>query len=567
MMSMQADPVWLFPQQVDPGTLQALVRETGLPISLAELLIRRGLAGQAGDFLDPKLRSLSDPFLLPEMQAAVDRIFRAIDAREKIALFGDYDVDGVTSLALLQKVLRAYGAEVAAFLPHRIDEGYGLSADGVARCLQEHQPRLLIAVDCGTSSAREIASVQNSGIDVIVLDHHECPAELPKCVALVNPKRGETYRYLCSVGVAFKVAHAMGKVRRLENLDLRELLDLVALGTVADIVPLVDENRIFVKTGSERLAKSKSAGIRALMDVSGVELPVRCEDIGFRLGPRLNAAGRLDSAVKAFHLLTTEDSSEARTLARELDLRNRERQEIEKRTLAEAEKQLLEYFDPQNHAAIVVGALGWHPGVLGIVASRLCKKFYRPTLVLGFDESGNGKGSGRSVDGISLVRALTECATHLEKFGGHEMAAGLSMQYTGLGAFREAMNAVIRATATEEQLRPTLRLDGEVYLSDLNFRFLEQHERLQPFGAGQHQPLFCARGVQLEGEPRVMKEKHLRLRLKQRGSYREAVYFSGAERELPRPPWDVAFKLEPNVYQGEIRIQLQIAAVRSSGAA
>lgn len=563
---MHGDTIWLFPPPADPHRVHSVAQSTGLPFPLAELLERRGFAEQSDAFLDPRLRQLGDPFLLPDMRLAVDRILRAIDGGERIVLFGDYDVDGVTSLAFLRHVLMAYGADVSTFLPHRIEEGYGLSHLALQRCLDEHRPKLLVAVDCGTSSVKEISSVRSQGIDVVVLDHHECPAELPQCVALVNPKRGDRFRYLCSVGVAFKLAHALGMVRRLEKLDLRDILDLVALGTVADIVPLVDENRILVRAGCLRLAKSRFAGIRALMEVAGVSGPVRCDDIGFRLGPRLNAAGRLDSAVKALRLLTTEDAGEARTLAHELDVQNRERQEVERRILGEAERQVSGMYDPARHAVIVAGDTGWHPGVLGIVAARLCRSYHRPTFVVGFDETGSGKGSGRSVEGISLVGVLGPCASYLEKFGGHEMAAGLSMRLENLPRFREALNDAVLAASSPEILQRNLKIDGEVGFADLDDRFLEHHEKLQPFGSGHRHPVFCSRGIQPVEEPRVMKEKHLRLKLRHHGRRMDAVYFSGAERPLPRPPWDVAFRIEPNTYQGVTRLQLQVVAMRTAAA-
>ena len=405
---------------------------------IARLLQRREFicADEVRAFLNPRLSTLADPLLLPGMQDAVDRIFHAIDQRQRIVLFGDYDVDGVTSLALLSEMLRAYGGEAALFLPRRIEEGYGLSAEGVARCLRQHNPQLLIAIDCGTSSSVEIASLRKAGVDVIVLDHHEPKTELPECL-LVNPKTTNSgFEYLCSVGLTFKLCHALLKTRRID-FDLKTVLDLVALGTVADIVPLQGDNRVFVKSGSAVIASSRRAGIIKLIEVAGVKPPVMPDDIGYRLGPRLNAAGRLATAEKALRLLLTDNPIEAAELARELDNQNRERQEVEKQILQQAEEELAKNFDPSRDAGIVLGARGWHPGVLGIVASRISKKYYRPTIIIGFDESGAGKGSGRSIENCSIVRALTECAGTLEKFGGHEMAAGVSLREENLPRFRE----------------------------------------------------------------------------------------------------------------------------------
>ena len=570
---------WLLPP-FDP-TFEAVARklrdELNVPSFVASLLARRGLhtAAAARDFLHPKLNLLSDPFSLPNMSAAIDRILRAVTARKRIVLYGDYDVDGVTSLTILSDALRAYGANVNCFLPMRIEEGYGLSAEGVARCVETLQPQLLIAVDCGTASVREINALQASGVDVIVFDHHEPQAELPACVALVNPKLGDTYHYLCSAGLVFKVCHALLKRRPIPDFDLKNSLDLVALGTVADLVPLVEENRIFVRRGTQELARSHRPGVRALMEVAAVKAPVRPVHIGFRLGPRLNAAGRLGTAQAALELLTTSDEVRARELAVSLDAQNRERQIVEQQTLAEAQAQLATHFAEDGtlpHAAIVVGARGWHPGVLGIVASRLMRHHHRPTLVIGFDEKGVGKGSGRSIEGLSLVGALGECATLLDKFGGHEMAAGLTLQEAAFPDFQRNFFAVARALLNEEQLQPRLRLDAELTLAELDADFLGCHESLQPFGMGNPQPLFLARRVVPAAEPRVLKEKHLSFSLRQLGSgsrdryapTTRAIFFNGATPGLPPPPWDIAFQVESNEYRGETELQVQVQALRAA---
>src|SRR5207253_429306 len=353
----------------------------------------------------------------------------ALDRRERIVLFGDYDVDGVTSLALLAETLRAYGAIPDLFLPSRMEEGYGLSHDSVQRSIQQFHPQLLIALDCGTSSGAEIFDLRKPGVEVIVLDHHEPKSAAPECVAVVNPKvdPGSPFHYLCSVGIVFKLCHALLKTRPLPEFDLKSKLDLVALGTVADIVPLVEENRMLVQRGAIEIARTSRVGLRKLRQVAGVRPPILPDDIGYRLGPRLNAAGRLSTAEKSLRLLLTNDEDEAAALAIELDQQNRARQEVEKEILAAAIVTIEKQFDAARDAAIVAGARGWHPGVLGIVASRIARRYHRPSIVIGFDENGLGKGSGRSIEGLNLVDALTRCAATLEKFGGHEMAAGLAV--------------------------------------------------------------------------------------------------------------------------------------------
>jgi single-stranded-DNA-specific exonuclease len=556
---------WILAPKGDTAVEKTLARELSIPPFLATLLCRRGFrsAADARNFLEPKLNSLSDPFLLPNMRAAVERILAAIDGGERIVLYGDYDVDGVTSLAIFTRVLRAFGAEPQTFLPQRKDEGYGLSPEGVARCVNTHRPQLLLALDCGTSSVREIELLKAQGIEAIIFDHHDIKPELPGCI-LVNPKLGDTFHQLCTAGIVFKACHALLKLRPLPEFDLRDLLDLAALGTVADVVPLVDENRILVQKGLRRMEKTRWIGLRALMDIAGVRSPIRPGDVGFRLGPRLNAAGRLGTAEDALNLLLSEDLSEARALAAGLDRQNQERQLVEQRTLRDAEKKAAENFDPARDAAIVVGGDGWHTGVIGIVASRLSRTHHRPAFVIGFDENGVGKGSGRSIEGLSLVQALTQCGALLEKFGGHEMAAGLTVRRERFPQFQRAFLDCAAALLTAEDLKPRLHLDTEVALSELDFEFLEQHDLLQPFGTDNHQPAFFARGVTPVAEPRVLKDKHLSLGLRQNSSRCQAIFFGGAVRELPRPPWDIAFRIERNDFRDTVSLQVQIIAIRTS---
>jgi len=556
---------WIAGDPVDAKLAASLARELGIEPFLASLLCRRGYrdAAAAQIFLQPKLKSLGDPFELPGMRAAAERILAAMDRKERIVLYGDYDVDGVASLALFTRMLRAFGADPGTFLPQRMDEGYGLGPEGINRCLNTLHPQLLIALDCGTSSATEIAALKSGGVDVIVFDHHEIKSGTPDCT-LVNPKLGDKFHYLCTAGIVFKACHALLKLRPLGGFDLREYLDIVALGTVADIVPLVDENRILVQKGLQQMEKTRWTGLRALMDVAGVRAPIRPVDVGFRLGPRLNAAGRLGTAEDSLKLLLTEDASQASILASGLDLQNRERQLVEQRTLHAAEKMVAANFVEARDATIVIGESGWHPGVLGIVASRLSKNFHRPTFVIGFDENGIGKGSGRSIEGFSLVHALTQCGAHLEKFGGHEMAAGLTIRQERFPEFQRAFLDCARALLSDDDLQPRLRLDSEVEFSDLDLEFLDQHDLLQPFGIGNPQPMLFSRGVKPLAEPRVLKEKHLLFSLRQNRGKTSAIYFNGAGTELPRPPWDIAFRVERNEFRDTVSLQVQIHAIRSS---
>jgi single-stranded-DNA-specific exonuclease len=558
--------LWDLTAAADRSDLAALAAELRLPISILRLLSRRGFqdAEAIRSFLWPRLRELSDPFLLTGMKAAVERIFQAVDRQERIVLYGDYDVDGITSLTLLARVLQAYGANPALFLPMRVEEGYGLTADGVSRCLQTHHPQLLIALDCGTSSAERITEIEATGIDVVVIDHHEVQHAPPKCHAFINPKTGTDHRYFCTVGLVFKLCHALLKERRIPDLDLKQYLDLVAIGTIADLVPLVAENRLLVYHGLKQLETTQWVGVKTLMRVAGINFPVRPDDVGFRLGPRLNAAGRLGLAEAALNLLLTSDDDVAASLSAELDQQNRARQELEQQTFDAACRLLEQDPDLASHCAIVVGEAGWHPGVVGIVAARLVRQYYRPALVIAFDQEGVGKGSGRSIPGFSLVQALDGCCGSLTQYGGHEMAAGFSLPFEQLAVFAGAFRAFAKNTLSAEQLLPRLQIDALVNGSDINYDFLVAHERLQPFGLGNWQPLLLLQRGEPTGDIKVLKEKHRVFGLRHNGRLLRAIEFNFSE-PLPAPPWDVAFYLEPAVYRDQIQIQLRVVAIRTSG--
>ncbi len=548
----------------EPALAKTLAGELHLAVPITQVLINRGYgtAKAAASFLNPQLRQLGDPFELPDMEAAVERILAAIANKERVAIYGDYDVDGVTSSALLQRVLQAVGATVANFLPQRAEEGYGLSADGIARCLKEHKPQLLIAVDCGTSSVREIADLQKQGVDTIVLDHHEPPGELPKCVALVNPKRiaGSALGVLASVGVAFKLAHALLKRDKhlAEKIDLREHLDLVAVGTVADIVPLTGENRILVRAGLERLPQTQKVGLRALMEIADVPDKVSPYHIGFRMGPRLNAAGRLADAMAALELLLTEDAMRAAELAKLLHEQNAKRQGIEGQITEEA---IAMARANSGDRILVLAKEGWHVGVIGIVASRVMQVYHRPTVVIGIEE-GMGKGSCRSVTGFSIVGALQHCAPLLEKFGGHEMAAGLSVKSGRVDELRETLNVFAATMLKDEDLLPQVRIDAMLRLDDLDADFFEQLERLEPCGTENPTPLFAVEGVHLHGKPRIVGKNHLRFSVTDGDTTVQAIWWGKGDFEFPEGAFDVAFTPELNEYGGRESVQLKVRDIR-----
>lgn len=543
---------------------------SGLHEVLLRLLGQRGFVDDVcvGNFLEPKLQDLSDPFELPEMEQAVARVFEAVDQGQEICVYGDYDVDGITSITLMQKVLQAYGAKVRHFVPIRGTEGYGLSELAIARCLREGvRPDLFITVDCGTVSHGPIEQLRAEGIDVIVVDHHERgEAGRPGCVALINPKFESTpYGYLCAAGVVFKLAHGLLKTRPLDDFDLRSVLDLVAVATIADIVPLVGENRLLVRQGLKRLPQTMNAGLRALMDVTGLNGHASSSDVGFRIGPRINAAGRMDRPDEALSTLLAETPAKAKELAERLDDYNKERQKTELRILTEAEAQVAEVHDVESDPVIVVGSRDWHPGVVGIVASRLMRKYHRPAFVVAIDEQGVGKGSGRSVEGLSLVEAIRNGGEFLMAGGGHHMAAGISVHEDQLGAFRDSFACFVLENSKPEDLEPQLHIDGILKLGDLDLDFLHQYERLQPFGSGNSVPVFVVRDVWLSEAPRNLKNNHLKLWLRQGQDEKDAMFFGGGERELPEPPWDIAFTIDRNHFRGVTSCQMLVRDIRPAG--
>lgn len=549
------------------AALEASPACKALPGILVQLLALRGITRdeEIARFLHPRLQDLSDPFLLPEMDKAVERILRAVDNRESVVIYGDYDVDGVTSLTLVKALLTAYGLKPRTFLPHRMEEGYGVSSEGLAKCAAEGPMDLLIAVDCGTTSIEELAPLAKQGTDVLIFDHHECSQDgRPDCVALVNPKSGDSFHYLCSAGVVFKLGHALLKQRWLAGFELRDFLDIAALGTVADIVPLIDENRLIVRKGLLQLERTRHAGLRALRKIAGLQSPLNAMDIGFRIGPRLNAAGRLASAQTALDLLLCQDDDEATAMAEELDRNNRERQAVEETIFHEAMAQIETELDPAD-AGFVLGSGSWHPGVVGIVAARIMRRYHRPTFVVAFDEHGIGKGSGRSIHGISLVDILNRSRHLLLKGGGHDMAAGLSIERGKFEAFRAHFRDEA-AAASSDLFSPKLMLDVETRLSDLRPEVLDNYELLEPFGAANPQPLFYARAVRPKQAPRLLKNKHLQMVLTQDDAERDAVWFSVGAATLPKPPWDIAFHVQRTRFRGHLRIQILIQALRKTKA-
>jgi single-stranded-DNA-specific exonuclease len=574
-----------------PALAAALAKQLGVSPLLAQCLLNRGHSepDAVARFLEPRLRHLADPFALPNMAAAVERLFAARERAEPLVIFGDYDVDGVTSTALLLEPLRALGWRADFYLPRRMDEGYGLSQDGVQNCLEKFPgAKLLLAVDCGSTAVDTIAWLNARGVDVIVLDHHQVSNPAPAAFALVNPQlarragsglssevcglrsAASDFTELCSAGLAFKLAHALvkhGRDRQLAEFlafDVRPLLDLVALGTIADLVPLTGENRILVTAGLERLNNTRRPGLLALKSAAGIEGDIGTYEVGFQLGPRLNAAGRLENAAEALQLLLAPTLAAAEPVAHTLDARNRERQAIERSITDEVIGAVRSRFDPARDFVIVEGQLLWHIGVVGIVASRVLREFYRPTLVLGGDAE-QWRGSGRSIEGFDLAAALRECDDLLVRHGGHAMAAGLSIAPMNVGPFRERLNAIARRTLRPEQLQPVLKLDAEVALRELTVERLEELGRLAPTGMGNPALQFCAGGLRLHRPPLRMgkEQQHLKLHVTDGNDVREAVWWNAPKNFTPPAGFALAFTAEVNEFRGSRTVQLKVADLRA----
>lgn len=548
-----------------------LGRQLSLSPLLAQCLLNRGLsdAEEITAFLDPRLANLRDPFLIPNLRTAVDRLFQARERRELIVVFGDYDVDGVTSTTLLCEALSRLGWRVESYLPHRMDEGYGLTRDGVLNCLERFPVELLLAVDCGSTAHETITWLKAGNIDTLVLDHHQVSDPAPPAVALVNPQlaaAGEPdFRELCSVGLAFKLVHGLVKTGRaigdavFTEFDLRDYLDLVALGTIADLVPLRRENRILASAGLRYLDQTKRPGLVALKEVANVESPVSTFDVGFLLGPRLNASGRLETASESLELLQAETLEEAMPLALDLDSRNRERQQIERTITEEVTGIVRGRFDPAIDYVIIEGRLLWHIGVVGIVASRIQREFYRPTIIIG-GEGDAWRGSGRSIEGFDLAAALRECDDLLIRHGGHAMAAGLSLRPENLDAFRARLNDIARKSISPDLLKPAIKLDAVIRGDDLNLDTIHALGRLSPLGQENPTIKLCLSGVQLDRAPRRIGRdgRHVKMQVTDGRQCWETVWWEGGDARWPVGVFDLAFVPEISTYNGQTRLQLRL---------
>lgn len=551
-----------------PEKLDSLTKQLGISPLIACLLINRGFGDpdKAHQFLSHSLKDLPNPFLLKDMDRAVARLVTALEQKEKIVIYGDYDVDGTSATSLLMLFFRDIGYPVEFYIPHRINEGYSLNVEALRR-LKDQGVHLLITVDNGIAASKEVAFASEIGLDLIVTDHHEVPKQIPGAYAVINPLReGCLYpgKEICGTGVAFNLAMALrqrlreqGYFGKIPEPNLKKYLDLVALATVADVVPLIGVNRIFVKAGLHEMTTSQRPGIKALKEVSGIDGEVAPTHLGFRLGPRVNACGRLYDASTGVQLLISENDTIARKLAYELDSANRERQVLEDQILKEAISKLTKDPKTPHRMSHVLYDEKWHPGVIGIVASRLVSRYHRPTVILGKDED-SLKGSARTAGGLNLVEALRECEKTLIRCGGHKAAAGLSLTFGSLESFCLAFEESVRKRISKEDCIPKLFIDAELTLSQVNLDLIEELNQLAPYGQGNPEPFFSIRETRLKNN-RVVGKNHLKFKAEKEKEGVNAIAFNMADRY---PSWDTLFDLvfscELNSYLGKTSVVMNI---------
>ena len=558
--------------QIKPLDVEAskiLTQHLGLSPLAARVLSNRGIRTpeEAQRFLRPSLRHLHSPFLMKDMDRAVDRVIRAIDTREKILVYGDYDVDGVTSTAVLVTFLQELGANPGYYIPHRITEGYGLNLDAVRR-FADQGVRLLITTDCGISNYPEIEEAVKLGIDTIVIDHHEVPAELPPAEAVLNPRQRDCqfpFDHLAGVGVAFQLVIGLRASLRKRGFwnaadppNLKKYLDLVCLGTIADMVPLSDENRILVKFGLEELTRGNRRGIKALKTLSDLdEKVIKTGHVAFQLSPRLNASGRLDHARRAVELLLSDSKDHATKAASKLQTLNNRRQQIEDRIRDDVIKQIEEDPCRLNRPCLFFSSPDWHPGVIGIVASRLVERFLMPAVLIAVNDENIGRGSGRSVNGIDLYAMLDTCRELLTAFGGHRMAAGFTVRGEVIPELRSLFEKTLHRHSVSQPAGPDLMIDAEVTLEEIDHQLLRDLSRLEPHGVGNPRPLFVSRNVTV-CDRKIVGKDSLKLTVKNKQSF-QAIGFRRADL-FPRAAGmiDLVFTPQLNDWRGSSRIELEV---------
>ena len=561
----------------DAPRVKSLSNELGLPALVAQVLLARGVesAETAREFLSARLTDLHDPSLLPGIDEAADRVVAAIADKRLITIYGDYDVDGVTGTSLLWHCLTLAGATVDYMIPDRLNDGYGLNPGAIQAMADQDPTRLIISVDCGIASIEEARLAAELNMELIITDHHTIGESLPAAAVLVHPRLpGSDYPFgdLCGAAVAFKLAWAicqrLGDGRRASP-KMKEFLlsavGLAAIGTISDVMPLLGENRVLVRFGLAGLPGRASVGLKALLDVSDKQPPLEAEDIAFAIGPRINAAGRLQQARLAVELLTTSDPQKARQLATHLDKLNKDRRSLETRIFKQAKKQVAEHPEWEDAAALVLASNDWHAGVIGIVANRVAEEFEKPAVLLALSAmEGTGRGSGRSFAGFDLYSGIAACSEYLTTFGGHHAAAGVSIRSDNVAPFREAFNNYVAEHHSVNDQDLELRVDAEVTLADLSRKAVIALDTLSPFGQGNPRPRFSATGVELAEDPKTMGEgdQHLRLSLKNGSRSLKAVAFGRGEWAEPirtaQGPLSICFEPMINRWRGRESVELRL---------
>ncbi len=571
-MNTVAPARWILPEPPDEEAVRDLATALSLPDIVCRLLLIRGhvTAEEAKLFLRPRLDRLHDPFAFLSMDKAVDRLVRAVRDQELVFIHGDYDVDGICSTTLLTRTIRGLGGKATPFIPRRIEDGYDLSDAGVDAAMAAGA-KVVVTCDCGTSAVSPVARLCRAGIDVIVTDHHLPGGELPDCLAVLNPRRsgcGYPDKDLAAVGVAFKLALALARSLGKNDNFIWAMMDLVALATVADVAPLRGENRVFVRYGLKMLADTRNIGMRALIRAAGLDgKQLTAGRIGFILAPRLNAAGRLGHAIRGVELLMSEDEHAANAIARELEELNYKRQELDRATLEQTREKVL-LLDLDEIFGIVLADETWHPGVIGIVASRLVEEFGRPTVLIALSGD-QGKGSGRSISKFDLHGALGQSSEFLLRYGGHRMAAGVTVARDKVGEFAARFNEVARSLLSADDLVPEIRVDLEVSIDGMDQKIESLFRHFEPFGIGNPAPVLLARNVTIAKPPKPVGHDGLKLVLDTGTGSLEALGWGFAPRVAefqlqPGSKIDIAFRLERDEYRGESYLQARIADIRPS---
>ena len=554
----------------DQNTVSSVKKAFRTSEVIARVLANRNILNPnlARPFFTPNLDMLHNPYLMQDMDKAVERVLTNINSGKPIMVFGDYDVDGTTGAAALYLAFQKFGADVTYYIPDREKEGYGLSYHGI-EVAKDIGIDLIITCDCGINAFVQVDFANEQNIDIIITDHHTTDTELPKAHAILNPKREDCeypFKGLCGGGVAFKLITAIGNELNIPLTDYEEIIPLITLGTAADVVPIKDENRVIVHHGLNILENLEKPGLKTLLELAGLKGHISVGQLVFSIAPRINAAGRIGDANRAVELLVTDDQDKARLLAKELDNENKRRQIIQQAVVDEALLKVNAEADLKNENALVLANAGWHPGVVGIVASKIKEEFNRPTIIIAL-ENGSGKGSARSVAGFDLYEALTACKTHLDDYGGHPMAAGLTLSNKKLEDFKKAFINFANERLTEENLQATLMLDSEIALQDITPRFMDFLDKLSPYGPGNMRPKFAIRNAEIAGAPKVIGKtgEHIRFKIRQGLKSYPAVGFGLSnkyEMLITGQPVDIACVVETNEWQGNTSIQMNVRDIK-----